>query len=92
MNDEEVFTRVLAGESDLYEIVMRRPRSQTFSRSTGFHATFESKRIWRINSLIPARSGWPFSTGFPLNELQGQVTRIKQRDGSRKNIVKNVQY
>ena len=55
MNDEEAFTR---------------PRSQTFSRSAGFHATFESKRIWRINSFIPARSGWPFSTWFPLHEHQ----------------------
>jgi len=65
MNDEEVFTRVLAGEPELCEIVIRRPRSQTFSRPTGFHATFGSKRIWRINSLIPARSGWPSRHGFP---------------------------
>src|SRR6476646_7023691 len=73
MNDEEVFTRVLAGEPELCEIVMRRPHSQTFSRPSGFHATFESKRIWRINSSITARSGWRFSTWFLLNELQGPV-------------------
>ena len=64
---------ILAGEPALYEIVMRRPRSQTFSRSTGFHATYEAKRIWRINSSIAAGSRWPFSTWSPLNELQGQV-------------------
>ena len=69
INDEEVFTRVLAGESELCEIVMRRPYSQTFSRPSGFHATFESKRIWWINSSITARCGWRFL----LNELQGPV-------------------
>ena len=50
------------------EQVFTRPRSQTFSRYAGFHA--KSKRIWWIDSFIPARSGWSFSMWFPLHELQ----------------------